>query len=1065
MSSSKPPSSDLRPPSLQRRTSLAKGSHPTPTAVTWKDSADSVPSFAARSARHPKAAREVDSSTDQSTDATTQAIQKAPGLAMEDLLRPTISIKPYPPNLQTKPVQLQPLMLLPRECLSLAYIDLAAPYGELPSCRFFESRIRIMELESRLGSNVLVARSDLNRHTTYAIERHTNGHYVVCRLGDWVHMEELAQQATVCCRERLSKTGLLSKTPAVVAKPAGPTLHVPQLYKASNRKRQAIEDLQSLCRKRPRSPSAVGPSSQDQATACHLPTPIDDGLYGTHEHGYPAASQPSEAAPTEVSQMVNPSRQVSELPVTTDAPQTAEEIFANIKNHYFEALYHSKGNLAYFPKGPLSRARAAFNLNIDGILEMPDLIDFLKSMVLTTVSIDKKYLSTIPNTLDQMKRFVDSSDDGGEKVKKKKSKKFKLGKNGLYSNEDEDVKKWWIATKPELKDDEVSVEPQHMRYHISCLRRRETLLQMILIMEILALEAARPPENPADVQLPGLDPMPTAVVSETSGHKKKRNKHNYPVLLDVHADRLCIWESITLDEVKALAESQTHEDEAEVSDKPLRDFCTDIIVPFFSARLPEICESLNRKLGGPVKQSPRKLKREKPVSSASTKTKMSSKPGAVTKRTGTGKSATSKSSARSLERVLSNDKLRRSVSRGPCDALAHLRHATVAHVPGLKRESSESRSFSESRSLKDAVDSLQDDQSSATGGSKEKQVPQLMHSRSSSFTNADDARARKKAMVDAELRNAISALKKPNRLLAGKVMVEETEKRLFGGPTYVSNTRKLAQSPVNHVQVKATPANVRFRDVLDVADEGALQYGKGFKLSRGRSVTQPAAAMASLLEEPAQVGATPRHVANTPSPSQTPRQRDAVPNSSPLQARKVAPRPQMQQSSEWRQKTKSQPAPFARDLLQPTGMSDLVPASSPHQPLLTAPGLTGVNDDPLVVAVATTPSGKDRMSTTQRQHPGSGSLLETPVKKARNMLIDESPSPCQPALLMSGGRAGIKPHQPAHLVFLSPARRRISADASVGLAKETEGPAAGGSTKPKSIYQQLGWDDDLDELL
>lgn len=253
-----------------------------------------------------------------------------------------ILVQPHPPNLQTKPVQLQPLMLLPRECLSLAYIDLAAPYGELPSCRFFESRIRIMELESRLGSNVLVARSDLNRHTTYAIERHTNGHYVVCRLGDWVHMEELAQQATVCCRERLSKTGLLSKTPAVVAKPAGPTLHVPQLYKASNRKRQAIEDLQSLCRKRPRSPSAVGPSSQDQATACHLPTPIDDGLYGTHEHGYPAASQPSEAAPTVVSQMVNPSRQVSELPVTTDAPKTAEEIFANIKNHYFEALYHSK---------------------------------------------------------------------------------------------------------------------------------------------------------------------------------------------------------------------------------------------------------------------------------------------------------------------------------------------------------------------------------------------------------------------------------------------------------------------------------------------------------------------------------------------------------------------------------------------------------------------------------------------------------------------------------------------------------------------------------------------------
>ncbi|KAI6353488.1 hypothetical protein MCOR25_008975 [Pyricularia grisea] len=1065
MSSSKQPSSDLRPPSQQRRTSLAKGSHPTPTAVTWKASNDSVPFFTAKSTRDPEAARQVDTSTDQGTNATTEATQKAPGLAMEDLLRPSISIKPHPPNLQTKRVQLQPLMLLPRECLSLAYIDLAAPYGELPACRFFESRIRIMELESRLGSSVLVARSESGKHSAYAIERHTNGHYVVCRLGDWVHLDELAQQATVCCRERLGTTGLVSKTPAVVAKPATPTLHVPQLYKASNRKRQAIEDLQSLCRKRPRSPSVAGPSSQEQATACQLPTPIDDGLYETHEHGYAATSQPSEPASKEVSQLANPRPQVSELPVTTDAAQTAEEIFANIRNHYFEALYHSKGNLAYFPKGPLSRARAAFNLNIDGILEMSDLIDFLKSMVLTTVSIDKKYLSTIPNMLDQMKRLVDSSDDGGEKVRKKKSKKFKLGKNGLYSNEDEDVRKWWSATKPELKDDEVSVQPQHMRYHISCLRRRETLLQMILIMEILALEAARPPENPADVQLPGLDTVPTAVVAETGGHKKKRNKHNYPVLLDVHADRLCIWESITLDEVKALAESQTHEDEAEVSDKPLRDFCTDIIVPFFSARLPEVCENLNRKLGGPVKQSPRKQRREKPIPSSSTKVKMGSKPGAVTKRPGTAKSATSKSSARSLERVLSNDKLRRSVSRGPSDALAHLRHATVAHVPGLKREASESRSFSETRSLKDAVDSLEDDPSSATAGSKEKQAPKLMHSRSSSFANADDARAKKKAMVDAELRNAISALKKPNRLLAGKVMVEETEKRLFGGPTYVSNTRKLARSPVNHVQVKATPANARFKDVLDVVDEGALQYGKGFKLARGRSVTQPAAAMASLLEEPAQVGATPRHVANTPSPRQASRQRDAVPNSSPLQARKVAPRPQTEESSQWWQKTKSQPVPFSRDLLQPPGVADLVPASSPHQSMFTAPGVSAEHEDPLVVAIATTPSGKSRTSTVQWQQPRSASLLETPVKKARNNVIAESPSPCQPALLMSGTRAGIKPHQPAHLVFLSPVGRRTSADDSAGLVKEPERPQGGGSTKPKSIYQQLGWDDDLDELL
>jgi DNA replication regulator SLD3 len=66
---------------------------------------------------------------------------------------------------------------------------------------------------------------------------------------------------------------------------------------------------------------------------------------------------------------------------------------------------------------------------------------------------------------------------------------------------------------------------------------------------------------------------------------KKRSKHNFPVLLDVHADRLCIWQSTTLDEVKALAESQVHS-QGHATDKserpnsdPLKDFCVDIILP------------------------------------------------------------------------------------------------------------------------------------------------------------------------------------------------------------------------------------------------------------------------------------------------------------------------------------------------------------------------------------------------------------------------------------------------------------------------------------------------------
>lgn len=42
---------------------------------------------------------------------------------------------------------------------------------------------------------------------------------------------------------------------------------------------------------------------------------------------------------------------------------------------------------------------------------------------------------------------------------------------------------------------------------------------------------------------------------------------------------------------------------------------------------------------------------------------------------------------------------------------------------------------------------------------------------------AEEAKARKRALVEAELRDAISALRKPNRELAGKSMAEAAERR------------------------------------------------------------------------------------------------------------------------------------------------------------------------------------------------------------------------------------------------------------------------------------------------
>src|SRR5688500_169674 len=96
------------------------------------------------------------------------------------------------------------------------------------------------------------------------------------------------------------------------------------------------------------------------------------------------------------------------------------------------------------------------------------------------------------------------------------------------------------------------------------------------------------------------------------------------------------------------------------------------------ARLPQLCDSLNRKLGGPLTMSqskPRSLKRHS--------SKQELKPGAVAKRTARHKEP------RTLERALSYDQQRRSMSRGPNNALALMRSATSAAIPTLKKEESD----------------------------------------------------------------------------------------------------------------------------------------------------------------------------------------------------------------------------------------------------------------------------------------------------------------------------------------------------------------------------------------
>ncbi|KAF4465843.1 dna replication regulator sld3 [Fusarium albosuccineum] len=690
-------------------------------------------------------------------------------VTMEHLLKPSIALKPHPPNLHVQPRVLHPLMVLPRKHLPLSCIDFHASNVDLSSHRFFECHVKILDLECRMGSApvVLLARKESSR-AVYALERQENG----------LH-------ASTVCLERLRpvvRTELQGQS-------ASSAITTPQLHKDQKTKRAAIEAIQSLVRKRPRSQSVstLAESERQDAkseatipveTKLPSPDPKQEALLETPNQNIvqalPSASASTSANPDE------PAPQ----------QQTAEGIFDTLRTQYFDALYKSMGSLAYFAKGPLSRARSAFHLDLESNLDMSDLIEFLKGLILTTVQIDKKYRETVPDLITKMKTVIDSSDEG--RKRKRRARKMKIGKDGLYPNEEDHIRKWWTANKPELKEDQTDVPIQQIKSITSMLRTRETQLQMILILEILALTPLKPAEDPEESQLPLLPGATESQGGMAPPPAKKRNKHNLPVLVDVHADRLTIWQSTASDEQLLLEDSQVTQaldgqSQQKASSEPLKDFCVDIIVPFFSHRLPELCDSINRKLGGPVIVKPSKSRTLKRSSS-----KRDQRPGSVTKRHAPGQPS------RTLQRALSTDQQsRRSISRGPSNAIALMRSATSTSVPGIKREASDSAAV---KSLLKAEPDLLNRKSGPL-------------SRSSSMSNLQDVKANKKAQVEAELKEAISSLRKPNREVVSKAMAEAAERRATVSLS-AKKVRKPTRSSMGASIVKATPANNRFRDVF-----------------------------------------------------------------------------------------------------------------------------------------------------------------------------------------------------------------------------------------------------------
>lgn len=206
---------------------------------------------------------------------------------------------------------------------------------------------------------------------------------------------------------------------------------------------------------------------------------------------------------------------------------------------------------------------------------------------MSTTVVDKKYRDGVPNCISLIDVHDHSAEDVAMKPKKRKAvKKMKVGKNGLYPTEDPLIRRWWTNHDEEAETGAPGTSREELaKARISELRIRETQLQLIIILEVLALQPLASATEDVGSGLPSALPM----VEQPNNDKpvKSKKPDHLTMLTDVHIDRLCIWQSIALESINAPSGDSQHADkkadtaltQTKHTDSFLRDFCVEVIAP------------------------------------------------------------------------------------------------------------------------------------------------------------------------------------------------------------------------------------------------------------------------------------------------------------------------------------------------------------------------------------------------------------------------------------------------------------------------------------------------------
>ena len=242
--------------------------------------------------------------------------------------------------------------------------------------------------------------------------------------------------------------------------------------------------------------------------------------------------------------------------------------------------------LAYFAKGPLSRARACFQ-SYDEVSRAPSgLIAHLRSLILPLPTMDRKYRETIPELIKELPFDLPSEDDGAGILalwmKGRRSKKVKMGKDGLYPSEKGSIAQWWLtkdisnyaSDTPESREEVTKSLLLEQRF-------RETQLQIILVLETLAIESSTSGLTPA-IENP--ESQPAIMADNKEKAKKPKKPQDLDTILDLLVDRLSIWQSMTAEEKSERNQPRpdpehTKKDKSSAKANQLHQFCVDVIIP------------------------------------------------------------------------------------------------------------------------------------------------------------------------------------------------------------------------------------------------------------------------------------------------------------------------------------------------------------------------------------------------------------------------------------------------------------------------------------------------------